>query len=378
MADHSYGSAVARLSPLDVVVIEPWYRGSHRSWADGWESASSHRVTLLALEGERWRRALLTTPFDVAERLSGFDGPIDCLVASTPVDLAGTLGLARRRVGDIPVVLYAHETQVSYPPGPDGGSAPLAAAADWRAMVAADLILVASEYHRGRIVEQLPAFVRELHGDGALTSRRIEETLAKIEVLPVGVAPLAAPSARRSGPARILWNHRWAHDKAPDRFVHALARLAGERLPFEVCLLGQVERSGRQAYRRAIRMLGARVIYSGHQGRTAYADILAEADIVVSTADHEFFGVAVVEAMTAGCRPVLPDRLSYPELLPPGLRHELLYTGDLASALRPLVSGPPEAIAVHQEATMAAACRFAWDQVAPAYDARLASLVATR
>jgi len=40
---------------------------------------------------------------------------------------------------------------------------------------------------------------------------------------------------------------------------------------------------------------------------------------VLSTARHEFFGIAVVEALLAGCLPWLPDRLSYPELLPPAL-----------------------------------------------------------
>ena len=53
------------------------------------------------------------------------------------------------------------------------------------------------------------------------------------------------------------------------------------------------------------------------QNRRRYWEHLAGADWVLSTAIHEFFGIAVVEALLAGCLPWLPQRLSYPELLPP-------------------------------------------------------------
>ena len=46
-----------------------------------------------------------------------------------------------------------------------------------------------------------------------------------------------------------------------------------------------------------------------------YLKILSEADIIVSTAIHEFFGISVVEAIAAGAYPLLPKRLAYPEVL---------------------------------------------------------------
>ena len=62
---------------------------------------------------------------------------------------------------------------------------------------------------------------------------------------------------------------------------------------------------------------GDRIIHDGYaRDREAYWHLVASADWVHSTARHEFFGVAVVEALLAGCLPWLPMRLSDPEILP--------------------------------------------------------------
>ena len=50
------------------------------------------------------------------------------------------------------------------------------------------------------------------------------------------------------------------------------------------------------------------------QSKAEYEQLLMEGDVVVSTAQHEFFGVAMLEACRAGCIPLVPDRLAYSEL----------------------------------------------------------------
>ena len=60
--------------------------------------------------------------------------------------------------------------------------------------------------------------------------------------------------------------------------------------------------------------------FGGPDDRQEYLDLLRGCDWVTSTARHEFFGIAVVEAIACGCLPWLPDRLSYPELVPQELR----------------------------------------------------------
>ena len=50
------------------------------------------------------------------------------------------------------------------------------------------------------------------------------------------------------------------------------------------------------------------------QSKTDYQQLLAECDLVLSTALHDFQGLSVLEAVQAGCIPLLPDHLVYPEI----------------------------------------------------------------
>lgn len=80
--------------------------------------------------------------------------------------------------------------------------------------------------------------------------------------------------------------------------------------------------------------------------------------------------MSVVEAIAAGCRPVLPDRLSYPWLIPDEYHDEVLYPeGELGPALARALQRPPA-----PESLAEAMKRFDWNEMAPDYDSRLEAL----
>jgi glycosyltransferase involved in cell wall biosynthesis len=58
--------------------------------------------------------------------------------------------------------------------------------------------------------------------------------------------------------------------------------------------------------------------------REEYLTRLEESQFVLSTAQQETFGYAVLEGLALGCFPVVPDRLSYPELYPNHCRYKTI------------------------------------------------------
>jgi glycosyltransferase involved in cell wall biosynthesis len=113
----------------------------------------------------------------------------------------------------------------------------------------------------------------------------------------------------------IVWNHRWEHDKNPDQFFEALLKLEEKRHDFHLILLGQSFQSCPKCFKTAKQHFGKKVLHYGFaESYSQYISLLKQGDIVVSTALHEFYGIAILEAVRSGCFPVLPEKLSYPEI----------------------------------------------------------------
>ena len=115
----------------------------------------------------------------------------------------------------------------------------------------------------------------------------------------------------------IVWNHRWEHDKNPEFFFETLFALDEEDIAFKVIVLGQSFERQPSIFNRARQRLAHRLLYFGYaEDIDKYYELLGQGTMVISTSVHEFYGMSIIEAVRAGCRPLLPKRLSYPELFP--------------------------------------------------------------
>jgi hypothetical protein len=83
------------------------------------------------------------------------------------------------------------------------------------------------------------------------------------------------------------------HDKGPDNFCAVLLKLLEAGREFKVSFLGSHTSDIPECISVALSRLGSRVLHQGPLPREQYWQALQQADVVVSTAKHEFFGVAM-------------------------------------------------------------------------------------
>ena len=365
-----------------IVLVEPYYGGSHRAWADGVVARSRHEIHLVTHDAAYWRWRLRGAALTLAEEVSRVvaeHGPPDGLLVSDMVHLPALLGFLRRDLGGDPAVaLYVHENQLTHPVGPRDRPDEGLALANWLSMAVADRVWVNSSSQLADLRRALPELLGRAQDHGH--RHRLAAVLARCEVLPVGVDLTGIAPDDHPAPAEplVVWNHRWDHEKRPERLFAALDRLADEGVAFRLALAGENLRVDPQEFDRIRQRLGERVVHVGRLDRDEYHRLLAASDVTVSTADHETFGIAAVEAMAAGCVPLLSNRLSYPEIVPAAWHDAVLYEEDrLVDRLRAVLVDLPAA-RTQVDGLAAAMRRYDWSAMAPRYDDALSDLVTPR
>ena len=357
-------------APLTIWLLSPYHSGSHRAWAEGYQSHSRHNVHLFTLAGRFWKWRMQGAAIELAVQTAAActAHPPDLVLATDMTNVTAWLALMRRTLkAHIPVILYMHENQLTYPWRPGEKPDLTYAMINWLSQLCARRVLFNTDFHRQSWFAELPNLLKHFPDYNRL--ELIGEVEDRAHVLPVGI-DLQPDMARREvvGAPLILWNQRWEYDKRPQRFFQLLYRLEEAGFDFRLAVAGENFRNVPAEFEEAATRLAHRIDHWGYlPSREAYLALLQKADLVISTADHEFFGISILEAVQAGAFPLLPNRLSYPELVPSGLHSACLY-GDgndlydkAVMRLKMPRPAPPSLRRAVRE-------RFGWPVVAGAYD----------
>ena len=104
---------------MKILLLEPYFTGSHRSWAEGLKKHSNHDITILSLPGRFWKWRMHGGAVSLSKEFVKLQGTFDLILATDMLDLTTFLSLTRKQTSDIPTVVYFHENQLSYPWSPD-------------------------------------------------------------------------------------------------------------------------------------------------------------------------------------------------------------------------------------------------------------------
>jgi len=244
----------------------------------------------------------------------------DVIIATSMVDLSALRGFMPH-LGEIPTIVYCHENQFVYPRNDYQHSPVEQQLTSIYTVLCADKVVFNSTFNRKtfhdgaqKLLKMMPDFVPEDIA-GIIDKKSV--------VIPVPLHDDCHLDIDKSKNFTVIWNHRWEYDKGPDRLLLAIQAVLSKKIPIKFNIVGQKFRTEPEEFAQIHAVLTKADALSnwGHQSRKNYLHCLHSSHVALSTAVHDFQGLAVMEAVAAGCVPLVPDRLAYPDYYPAPYRY---------------------------------------------------------
>lgn len=304
-----------------ILLLSGYDAASHQRWRLGLAAhLPAFEFTQLALPPRHfsWRIRGNSMSFAGLHR-EPLEASYHALIATSMVDLSALRGMVPA-LTHLPTALYFHENQFAYPQSRAAHSSVEPQIITLYSALCADYLVFNTAFNRDSFFTGAEQLLRKLP-DG-VPSGIIAQLQARATVIPVLLEDdcflaTAKPKATHLKP-QLIWNHRWEFDKNPALLLRALQLLCAEhqgKLPFTLHLVGQSFRQVPPEFAQ-IKQLLSEAGALGQWGFLAspeYRELLALSDVVLSSADHDFQGLSVLEAVAAGATPVVPARQAYPE-----------------------------------------------------------------
>ncbi|XP_071480545.1 tRNA-queuosine alpha-mannosyltransferase-like [Diadema antillarum] len=325
-AQHSSSVQCERDSPPRILLLEPFYGGSHKQLIDLLQQ-NVPSTTLFTLPASKWHWRARTSALYFASEIPT-NHSFQLLFASSVLNLAELVAL-RPDLACLRKVLYFHENQLVYPVRKQQDRDFQYGYNQIISCLVADTVVFNSSYNQESFLTSIASFMKLMPDRPRGLADKIRPK-CKVVSFPIKfpdreAVERAAPSGLTSTSlppqddkcVHIVWPHRWEHDKNPEELFDVLFQLHDVGCEFHVSVLGETYQEIPSVFAEARARLSGYILHWGYlPSKQDYYNVLSVADVVISTAHHEFFGVAMLEAVYLGCYPMCPNRLVYPEIFP--------------------------------------------------------------
>ena len=369
---------------MKILALEPFYGGSHKQFIDSWIEHSSHDFDLLTLSDYcwMWRSQHSAVSFSKQIKKMFDEGKRwDIIFCTDMLNLPQLIGLLPCELRNLPTIIYFHENQLAYPVRNEQKKNREAIFANFASALSANQVWFNSKFNRDSFLDNLPAFFNRMP-DKIDFSEDICEIRKKSKIMHLGISVEKSKEnkVKKEKIKTILWAARWELDKNPRTFFNALKILKKKHCEFRINVIGEVPVTIMPEFIEAEKIFETEINHWGYMSsREKYLEVLAESDIFVSTAKHEFFGITALEASLLGCYPLLPKRLAYPEIWSNNEEpiEEFFYNGhfkDLAKKLTLLLKKEDlfEGIPINPADI---AKRYSWESIAENNDKQISDFI---
>uniref|UniRef100_UPI00398F6079 tRNA-queuosine alpha-mannosyltransferase isoform X6 n=1 Tax=Pristiophorus japonicus TaxID=55135 RepID=UPI00398F6079 len=282
---------------MSVLMIEAFYGGSHKQLLDLLQE-EIEGCSIFTITAKKWHWRARTASLYFMQTIPPSEN-YRVLFTSSVLNLAELVAL-RPDLAKLKKVLYFHENQLVYPVRKSQERDFQYGYNQVISCLVADVVVFNSAFNMESFLVSIGSFMKLIPDH---RPKELEKLIRpKCQVL---YFPIRFPVITRE------------HDKDPEVFFKTLLKLKENGLTFQVSVLGETFMDVPDIFAEARRELGSSVLHWGYQSsKDDYLKVLCMADIVISTAKHEFFGVAMLEAVHCGCYPLCPKALVYPEIFP--------------------------------------------------------------
>lgn len=242
---------------------------------------------------------------------------------------------------NIKTALYFHENQLTYPWSKNDRDVKLKRDVhygfiNYTSCMCADFIYYNSNYNMSSYLKALKDMLRNFPDYNMLDT--VDVIKNKSKVLDLGLdlkkfdidKDLESNLNIKDDIPLIVWNHRWEYDKNFKDFLEAFKIMKKRNIKFKLAILGESYNKIPKEFLEAKELFKDEIVAfkkaESFKDYRDYRDWLYKADLALVTSNQEFFGISFMESIYCNTYPLLPNRLTYPDLLDINKNKEIFYS----------------------------------------------------